>query len=203
MAEALVNVTEGSGKKLHGWDYSVGGNTVIEEFVLPGQYPYASYTVMVGSTSIATANDHVVQLMAGSSLNVYIRSITIEQNVNATTATKAVFQLLRLTSAGTGGTAVTPSKMDTGDAASGATAMTLPTAKGTESTVMRETVVIMRQAISATQTQPEESVIWTPGLNFKAWRIAAGTANGIAIKSLTAIAGCTVDVMIDLVELNY
>lgn len=203
MAESTLSVTQGSGLMLQTWSKTVGANTVHDQFVLPGEYPYATYWIQASNISIATANDHVLQIMAGASLNVRIRSITIEQNANATTAARATFELIRLSTAGTGGTAVTPAKADTADSAAGATGMTLPSAKGTETTSLRQTVLIMRQAISATQTQPEENILWTPSPNAKPIIIAAGTSNGIAIKSLNATAACTVNVTVEIVETSF
>lgn len=202
MAESLVNVTEGAGKKLHTWQTTIGANNVEDEFVLPAEYPYPSYTAYYHNVSIATANDHLAQLMAGATLNVRIRRIRIEQNANATAAARADFQLLRLTTAGTGGTAVTPSKLDTADAAAGAAGIIIPGVKGTESTVIRDEVLIMRQAIATTQTQPEETIEWTwfPSTAIKSLKIPAGAANGIAIKNIVAIAGATVDITIEFVE---
>lgn len=203
MAEAFINLTEGSGKKAHAWDRTIGANTVLDEFTLPGEYPLASYTVYFSNISIATANDHVLQIMAGSSLNVRIRRIWYEQNGNATTAARDEITLLRLTTAGTGGTTVTPAKLDNGDSAAGATAMTLPTAKGTEGTILRGSVLIMRQAIATTGTQPEEGILWEQHPGMKPWIIPAGTSNGIAIKHVTAIAGANVNGFVDFVETSF
>src|SRR5690348_13016293 len=134
MAETFVNVTEGSGKKLHAWDRTVGANTVLDEFMLSGEYPLASYFVYADAVSIAAANDHLLCINAGASLNVRVRRLYIEQAANATAAGFFNAKLLRTTTAApTGGTAVTPAPFYTGDAAAGAAGRTLPTAKGTES----------------------------------------------------------------------
>lgn len=205
MGESLVQVTEGSGKKLHTWQRTIGANNVEDEIVIPGLFPWATYTIQVNNISIATANDHVLQIMAGASLNVYLVAVRIEQNGNATAVARADFRLIRLTTAGTGGTAVTPAPHDTTDAASGATAMTLPTAKGAEGTTIRNEVLIMRQALLATATQPEETLDWKYGANdfMKPIRIPAGAANGLCIKSVAGVAGATVDVVATIVELNH
>lgn len=202
MAEAFVNVTEGSGKKLHGWDRTVGANSVVDEFVIPGQYPYATYIAFSSTTSIATANDHIMQLMAGASLNLYVRRIRVEQVVAITTASIVQFQLYRLTTAGTGGTAITPRPTDSTDAAAGATAMTLPTAKGTEGVLLdtRATFYMQTQPVAGGQSPYVE---WTWTDNEKGIRIPAGTANGIAIKQPSSRPGASAIVTIEFVELNY
>jgi hypothetical protein len=203
MAESLVQVTEGTGKKLHTNSRVIGVNTVEDEYVLPGEYALASYTLIANNISVATANDHILQIMAGASLNVRIREIRIEQNANATTAQRCDFQLVRLTSAGTGGTAATARPVDSADAAAGATGMTLPTVKGTETVVIEESILIMRQAIAATQTQPEETILWAPPPGFKSYIIPAGAANGLAVKSASACPGGTVTVVIKFVETSF
>lgn len=204
MAEANVNVTEGSGKRLHAWDRIISATTVLDEFTLPGEYPYPTYTVLSGLVSIATANDHILCLNAGASLNVRVRRIRIEQGANATAVGFMNFEILRTTTAApTGGTAVTPGSFDTADAAAGATGRTLPTAKGTESTKLLDGTLIMRQALSATQTQPEEMYEWTQLPNAKPIVIAAGTTNGLVIKSLTGIAAATVRCTFEFVETSF
>jgi hypothetical protein len=200
VAEAIVNVTEGSGKKLHAWDRVIGANTVLDEFTLPGEYPYASYFVSAISVSIATANDHVLQLMAGSTLKVKIRRIRIDQIINASAVALGQFEVVRLTTAGTGGTAVTPAPLDTSDAASGATARTLTTVKGTEGAVLFRETVTMRAAVQSTA---EDYALWEQHPGEKPIIIPAGTANGIAIKSITAIANATVVARIEFVEQNF
>jgi hypothetical protein len=203
MAEAIVQVTEGVGKKLHTWDRTIGANLIQDEFVLPGEFPYATYSVVAVNISAATINDHTLQIMAGASLPVRIRRITIEQSANATTAALQVYAVLRLTTAGTGGTAVTPRPFDTADAASGATAMTLPTAKGTEGVELMRNAIILRQAISATATQLDDMVEWTQKPGQKPIIIPAGTTNGIAIKNLVATAAATMIVNVEFVETNF
>src|ERR1044071_6233690 len=134
MAESLVAVSQGSGKNFHTYNRTIGGNSVEDEVVLIGEQYVPTYVVAAGATiSIATAASHVLQIMAGTTNPVFIRRIKIWKSVPATTAALIFFQLLRLTTAGTGGGTITPQQHDsTNDSAAGATAMTLPTVKGTE-----------------------------------------------------------------------
>jgi hypothetical protein len=147
MAESLVQVTEGSGKKLHTWQRVIGANSVEDEFVIPGEYPLASYVGQNAGSSIATANDHV-QLMAGAALNVRIRRIRVEQAALATTAVLAAFGVYRLSTAGTGGTAVTPRPLDSADAACGATMASIPGVKGTEGVELFRRRMILTQTVA-------------------------------------------------------
>ena len=197
---AFVQITEGAGKRLASSTYTENAQTVYDQKFIPGENYLATYTIDATNVSIATVNDHVVAFMAGASLNVRVRYIHIEQNASATAVARATFELLRLTTAGSGGSALTPAKHDTSDAASGCTAQTLPSSKGTESTILRDEVLIMRQALSATQTQPEEAILWQPDLRSKPYIIPAGAANGFAVKILNAIPGATVNIVVEFTE---
>lgn len=205
MAESIVQVTEGSGKKLHTWNRTIGANSVEDEAIYLSEQPLASYRVVPSaSVSIATANDHVCQVMAGASLNVYIRRIRVYQTVAATTAAFVQFELYRLTTAGTGGTAITPAPMDTADAASGATAMTLPTAKGTESTRVGNGAMVVDQTVPTAGLASPPLFEWLFDLpRSKSLRIAAGTTNGVALKVVTATAGASVRFEFDIMEANF
>ena len=204
MAESIVQVNSGSGPKLHTWSRTIGANTVEDEAVFPAEYPLASYIAIGAAVSTATANDHLLQLMAGASLNVRIRRITVEQRGTATTAAALTMEIWRLSTAGTGGTAVTPRPMDTSDAASGATAMTLPTAKGTESVLIKPFVITFRQAISGTASPADDAPFeWTQHPGMKPLMIPAGAANGIAIKNTSAAAAATAIVTIEFVESSF
>jgi hypothetical protein len=201
--ESLVQVTSGAGPKLHTWQRTVGANNVEDEVVLTGEHHLATYIAAAGSLSIATAAAHVMQLMAGASLNVYVRRISVFQYVAATTAALAPLSLVRLTTAGTGGTSVTPAALDTSDAASGAAAMTLPTVKGTEGVQVGVHTAALIQTVpvgggSALLTE------WNfDSLRRKGLRIPAGAANGIALKNVAAQAGASVVVEIEFTEAGY
>jgi hypothetical protein len=201
MAEGFVNVTEGSGKKLHAWDRTIGANTVLDEFTVPGEYPLSTYSVIAANVALATANSHLLQVMAGSSLNVRIRRILLVNLTAPAAVTIGQLQLWRLTTAGTGGTSVTPRPFETSDSASGATAMTLPTAKGTEGVQLFE-----RSMFYGTAAIPTGALgmwEWTQHPGAKPIIIAAGTTNGIAIKNVGGVATATVSITVELVETSF
>lgn len=205
MGASLVAVTEGSGKNLETFQRVIGANTVEEDVVLNGEPYLATYDVVSGfGISAATAASHLIQVMAGSSLNVYIRRIKITQVAMATTAAMADLLLLRLTSAGTGGTVLTTVARDSTDAASGATAMTLPTGKGSEGAGFRESVYFA-QTIPVSGSPGFGTIVdWDfDKLRLKPPRIAAGTANGYCVKLNTAIAAATVVVFVTFSEANF
>ena len=207
MAESIVQVTEGSGKKLHTWNRTIGANSVEDEYVLLGENALASYTIYPLSgavTSTATANSHLLQIMAGASLKVRIRRIEMYQTVVATTATLMEVRLIRLSTAGTGGTAVTPQPLDQGDAASGATAMVLPTVKGTETSTIGGGAAYMMQTIAASAAMTEPLLVWDfDRPRSKPLILSAGTTNGICVKNSAAVAGGNVCFMVWFDESSF
>lgn len=197
MAESFLTTAAGN---IHTWTRVISANTVHDQGVFPAEYPGASYIVFGGTISIATADAHVLELLAGSSLNLKVRCIHIEQSSNANAAALGSFSIFRLSTAGTGGSAITPAKFDTSDSAAGATGMSLASSKGTETTELFRIHMPMRQAISATQAQVDDQWEWIQKPGQKPLVVAAGTSNGLCIKSNTAVAGGAVDVWFEFVE---
>lgn len=207
MPESLVQVTEGTGKKLHTWQRTIGANNVEDEVVIAGEPYLPTYSILtLSGISVATALAHPLQIMAGGSLRVYVRRLMVYQTAAATAAAFSDFVLLRLTTAGTGGTAITPTPLDPADAASGCAAMTLPTVKGAES------VGIWRGTLAFTQTIPV-----SPGaqgsllldldfdklLHGKSLVIAAGVANGLALKTTAGIAAAQISAVAYVSEASF
>lgn len=208
MAESIVQVTEGSGKKLHTFNRTIGANSVEDEVVILGENYLTSYVAtsgfVVGSVSTATANSHLMQIMAGASNKVRIRRIALWQNTMATTVTMMDVRVYRLTTAGTGGSAITPAPLDPSDGASGATAMTLPTVKGTESTGIVPGTMYMMQTLAASAQLNQPGLFWEFDLTHtKPLIINAGTTNGIAIKNITAVAAASVVINVWLDESSF
>jgi hypothetical protein len=199
MAESSITV---AGAATHTNTRTISATTMHDQYVLPGEFAYASYVVATASTSIATADAHIVEIMAGASLNVRIRCIHIECYNNAGTAIGTAIELWRLSTAGTGGTAVTPRPLDTADSAAGLTAMTLPSAKGTETVLMGRRVLTVRQTIS-TLGGAEDVVEWLYGDTIKSLILPSGTSNGLAVKVVTGAASATVGVEVYAVETAF
>jgi hypothetical protein len=205
MPESFVQISEGAGKKLRTFQRVVGANTVEEEVTLAGFSSLATYSVTGTGVSIATANDHPIQIMAGASLNVYIQRLRISQQALATTAAIAQFRILRLTTAGTGGSSLGFNPLDTADAAAGATGMALPTAKGTEGAQLwAETAMLIQTVPTGGAAQaPLLFDIDFDRLYGKPLRIPAGTANGICFKNVTAVAAASIQFTVTMAEANY
>ena len=200
MSLSNVAVTAGSGTLLDTWTTSKGGSTVHAGRWIPAEYPDPTYVVLAGSVSTATAASHILQLMAGASNTVRIRRIWIAQTVAATAVGQSSIFTTRLTTAGTGGTAVTPAQFDTADSAAGATGMYLPSSKGTESTTLLAGKLGFINALPTTTVNSWE---WRQAENGGPIVIPAGTSNGICIRNTSAIAGASVNIEIEFVETLY
>ena len=79
MSEGFVQVPESGTKKLHADQKTIGANDVLDEYTLPGETFLATYNMTSDVVLLTTANSHPLQLMAGSTLNLYVRRIRIYQ----------------------------------------------------------------------------------------------------------------------------
>lgn len=175
-----------------------GSDTVLAPLGVEAEPEIATYVIQFAGIALSTANSHICQVMAGASLRVGIRRIVLWQVANATSIALFQYRLFRLTSAGTGGSSITPAAHDPAESAAGATAMTLPSAKGTESTQVGHG----RHLIHTTATTiglPPQTWDFTK-LRTKALWIAAGTSNGVALKNISSDSTATVDGFIEIVE---
>jgi hypothetical protein len=205
VAESFVNVTEGSGKKLHTFQRTIGANTVEDELVIPGEHYLATYVVTAGGISTATVGDDAMQIMAGASTIVRIRRIRIEQDGLVTAAAISTWSVGRLTTAGTGGTAITPQKLDSADGAAASTAaFAVPNA--THGTIAA--TYHFRRSLFLVQTAPVGGLgqvysEWLAMPGGKPLIIAAGTTNGVAVRNQTARAGGSISIEIEYTESSF
>lgn len=206
MPESFINVTEGSGKKAHTFQRTIGANTVEDETVIPGEHYLATYILSTSSNvSGATTGDDMIQLMAGASLNLRIRRFRME-SAGITAAAIATFQLARVTSAGTGGTALTPVKFDNADAAAGATgASGVPNAThGTIGSVFwTRTMYPVQTPAAAGGPSPNPGIEWVQQPGTKPIIVPAGTTNGIVLRNAAGRAGSAYYLEIEFVETSF
>lgn len=184
MSESFVQVTEGSGKKLRTKQRVVGPNTVEEEAVFLAEAPMPTYVASAASVGVNGAGIHAFQLMAGASLNLYVRRLVVYQQSFAAAA-GLVLGLSRLTTAGTGGTAISVPGLDTTDPGAGATAMTGVGTPGTVGSTLWQAAYPLLGAIGVNAPL----VIDFDRSRGKALRVPAGAANGIVLRTL--ISGST------------
>lgn len=200
MAESYVGFTAGAGGKLHSFTRTIGANTVDEETMLLGEVYLPSYTVASSSIPTTTANSHMLEIMAGSSNIVRIRKILVTQNGAPSGVSAFPLQLFRLTTAGTGGSVISPNAMAPSDGAAGATCMGLPTVKGTEGVLLwAETIWLGTAAIPVATNR----LLWQQELHFKPFSIAAGTSNGICVKNSGGLATSTLDITVIFSESSF
>jgi hypothetical protein len=202
VAEGKISATEGAGKNVHTFDRTIASVLVQDQFVLPGEFPYPSYFVHAQGVSGANSGDDLMQVMAGSANYVRVRRIEISQRVPITTAQEFTVDVTRLTTAGTGGVAVTPARFDNGDPAAGASAAsTVPNAThGTAGTILRSLRIWGLQTPPTAGVGGGLSAKWEQHRGTKPIIIPAGASNGISLRVQTGRAGITLDVEIEIVE---
>lgn len=175
-------------RKQHSVQRSNGTDTVEQYVHVIGEPYLATYTIpAVTEVPLQTANAHLIEIMAGGTLSVCVRWLAVYESTAATASTLMLFSLFRLTSAGTGGTVITPAPHHTSDAAAGATAMTAPSSKGTETTVVDSRTGVTLSAPAVAGFTPIWARDWRMERTKGLW-IPAGASNGIALKQLTAVA---------------
>ncbi len=168
-----------------GWSRTLTGldNQVAPAVVSGGQSAYPTYTATVnGQANTASAHAIVIEAPAGSAVR--ILKVRILAPGIQTTAGVRLIQLIRTTTAGTGG-AVTPAPADSADGAYGGICRAKPTA-GTAGTVLQDIPVFVPTALAA--FVPILLDYAEPTME-KAPVIPAGTANGIALLDPGAAGG--------------
>lgn len=203
MGESQYGFAEGTGRAQHTWQRNVGGTAVEDMFVVQGIPVWPTYAYASPNVITSVANSHLLQVMAGASNRVGIRRIVVSQTTLAGAVSPAVLELRRLTTAGTGGTAGTAVPYDPADAAAGATIRYGGTSsKGTEGSLLwREGVNLLAAATGVTNLLVAQ---WDFGSDISKlpW-IAAGTANGMALKCTTAVGTATVAIDVEFIEMSY
>lgn len=197
MSESTVAITEGSGKYLHTWSRSIGSTTREDQATFPAEFPLSTYTA-AATMRANTANSHLMMLQGDGTNYVRVRRITIRQaNILATASTLAI-QVLRTSTAGSGGTAVNGRAFDAGDTTPYAgTIQSLPTSKGTEG----DQLLFFRLGL-ASANPLTNSVEWREDDKSKPIIVGNGTANGLCIKNV-ASAATELDIEVEFVTTAY
>ena len=182
MGESFLQIDEGTEKKIDHYQRTISGSTVEQGRIVVAPSPVATYSIVTASTAIASANQHILQIMSGATNRTMLRELKVFQLTAAAALALVEFELYRIDTAGTGGTAITPEPVDTVDAAADSTAMVLPSSKGTED----ELLGFWDGVIHATLTNATKPIIdelWD-GVHRKPFTAPAGTSNGLALKCL-------------------
>lgn len=188
--DSQVTVVEGaSGKMLAHTQRSVASNTVYQQQSVISEAYLPSYTGVVTTAMTMGANDHLFELQGSTINRLYLRKIEVFQLANATAVSAAV-QLMRTTTAGTGGSSYPPVALDPTSSVTTATFRGgLSANKGTEGAVLGEWTMQMFAApgvlaIPALVQEWSDPRVQPP-------TISAGNANGLALKLITAVTSGT------------
>ncbi len=160
--------------------------------VIGGESSHATYVASVTNIA-ATAAMQIIVIEAPSASKVYIRRVILWNIGTDTSAGVVDFQLVRTTTAGTGGT-LTPAQMDTADSAYGGIVRSNPSPAGTLGTV----IFHMTMDVNNTSvTQAPYIFDFDGGRLGKSPVIPAGVANGIAFYSPGATGAAALAVSIE------
>ena len=167
------------------------------QYVLEGESAYPTYCANATNVSIATTADHVLQLMGDGTNYSRLKRVTIYPYFATADGTLRI-SLLRISSAGTGGTSVTPRPYDTADTYAGG-AMTLPSSKGTEGVTLQ----VWNAMIRGGTVKLDQPIIWEPPRGAKPIIFGTATTNGLAFKIIAGITGGTVDINAEFITTSY
>lgn len=207
ITNATVQIAEGVGKLMRVIQRSIGGSTVYLQGVFTEDSPYDTFTAISAAVVAPAANDHVFQLMAGANKDVYLHRLVAWQLAAATAAAIDQYQLLRLTTAGTGGSAITPNPLDlTGNAVTATARGAVTASKGTEGAILDTQTAYFLQTIGATpggvQTTKLLDFDYRASDTMKP-RITRGAANGLALKALTTRAAASLVIVATFSERDH
>lgn len=199
-----IGLAEGATKYLHAWYRNISSVDRYEQYIQQAEPVAATYVVVAPDVPIGTASAHAVQIMSGASTYTRIHDIYVRQSGTADTAQAATFALYRLSSAGTGGTAITPAPYDTADTASATAAYYIGTAtKGTETTMLNRFTLNLMETVPTTNAAPQIEWRWSSSERCKPIIIPSGTGNGIALKVGTADTLAKLNIVIEFTETAY
>lgn len=185
-------------KYLQSWSRSIDGTTTEGQIVIEGEPFLAAYVAQASTISTGTSADHLIAIQADGTNYTRIKRIYVSQVVAAGSATLAQLQVIRTTTAGTGGSAITARPLDAGDAAYAGDIRTLPTGKGTEGV----TLLVQRLYLTNSVTVPN-TWTWTPEPGEKPIVIGTASTDGICLKIVTGIASGTVDIRVEFTVSSY
>jgi hypothetical protein len=199
VATSLIAFTDGSGKNWESFQRTRNSTAYENMVVIPGEPAQPTFTALASSIVTTTGASHLIMLQADGTLYTRIKRIMVEQVVGATTATLAQLQIVRVSTAGTGGSAITARGLDAADSYGG-TIATLPTVKGTEGNILlqKRLQLLTTAQVAATTVNPN-SWEWQamPNHGKKAITIGPTSTDGIVLKIVTGIATSTVDITLE------
>lgn len=196
-SESVIQIIDAAAatKYLHTSSRSYGGTTKEDQFWLPAQPVRTTYRGYAGAISSATSASHIGFIQADGTNYTFITGFWLPQTTLAGSASTANIQVIRTSTAGTGGTTISAYPVDAGDTSPyGGTLMTLPTGKGTEG------VTLLGGPVGMVAAQPMNYLNqWWYRFGFDEKPIVIGTAttDGVCWKIVTGIASGKFDWMVE------
>lgn len=189
MAESSLPLTDGDGSGgLRVNTETRGGTAVDTQAVFIGQTPNPTYTIRFNDVSMATANAHLAVIMGNGTSYPKIHEIYISQGGTATGTAVPEFQVLRVTTAGTGGTAISARPFHPSNTSPySGSCFYLPSSAGSEGDILLNGSMNVR-TVNTGAVIPWH---WKAGDVTEPIISGNGTASGIAVKNLRAVVGGT------------
>src|SRR3990167_5407115 len=156
MAESSIGIDEPGApdKFLHSNSRTISAVVREDQYILWGQNAYPTYTAIGSAVATTTSLSHLLFIQAGGTLYTrMLRAWVGGAGDYPTAATDAQVQILRTSTAGSGGGAVTVGAMDSADTYAG-TVQTLPSSKGTEGALLWQGRVPLPAAAPAVAPLP-------------------------------------------------
>lgn len=196
-SDSVIQITDAASatKYLHTSSRSYGGTTKEDQLYLKAQPVRATYRAYCSAVITTTSASHLAFIQADGTNYSFITGFWIAQTTLAGAVATANVQVIRTSTAGTGGTTISAYPLDAADTSPYAgTVMTLPTAKGTEG------VTLMGGPVGITATNPMTTVnqwFWRADDDEKPITIGTATTDGICFKLITGIATSKVDITLE------
>lgn len=196
-AESVIQITDAasSTKYLHTSSRSYGGTTKEDQFWLKAQSVRTTYRAYASAVSSATSASHLIFIQADGTNYTFITGLYLPQTTLAGSASTANIQVIRTSTAGSGGGSISGFPLDAADTSPyGGTIQTLPSSKGTEGSTLFGGPVGMVAA------QP---MLTTSGWFYrfdddeKPITIGTATTDGICVKIVTGIASGKFDAILE------
>jgi hypothetical protein len=201
MAVSSIGIAEptAADKYLHAWERTISSVARQDQYTLPGQPAYPTYTAIANGISLATSSSHVLFIMAdGTNYTRLLRATVTPTDDVPASASTATIQIVRLSTAGSSGTAVTVGAMDSADTYAG-TVQTLPSSKGTEGALLWQGRLALPSALPVVIPPP----FYEAHPHAKPIVFGTATTAGIAFKLVTGISSCTVDIVAEFITTSY
>lgn len=200
MAESELAVTPGSGLNLRTNSRTIAGNTRHEQAMIPGEGSLPTYTAIGISIAVTTSGDHVLFIQGDGTNYCRLRRLEIKQATAPGASGTLDLRLLRTSTAGSGGTTVSPRPFDAADTDPFAgVCQTRPSSKGTEGNQLLQ----CRVQTNTTNSSSTPYLWRADQANSKPIIWGTSTANGLVLKVQTGVATVTVDVELEFTVSSF